>query len=588
MPLHINSVKFKNFKALENFTISLNEFDVLVGPNNFGKSTLISAFRALAGAIRKAEARKPEWINFDDYGFRGHRISEELHGLTLENVHTNYTEEDTKIIFKLSNNNSLTIHFPKDGGCILEPIASAPCDSPTAFKKHFPIDILVLPIMSRLEQTEKLVDKDVVTKNLYSHRASRNFRNYWYYFPDEFEIFANYVEKTWPGMKINPPEFNAEQNEITMFCEENRITREIFWSGSGFQIWCQILTYLSRAKSTSILVIDEPEIYLHPDLQRKLVYILRDLRSDIVIATHSTEIMAEVDPSDILVIDKSRQAAQRLKQLDEVQKAIETLGSSQNITLTKLARTRRIIFVESLEDFKILQKIAHKLGYEGLSEESSLTPVASGGFTSWERISALEWGFKKSLGKNINIAVIYDRDYRCDEEITEISEKLKATVKLMHFFSRKEVENYLLEPYLIESAVKRAILERESRTSQKIEYNENMTELIMELSELFKDECQSQYIAHKLNFLTKSSKDAATIAKETIQNFNMKWSNIQTRLQILPGKKTLKSIRNYIQNKYNISISDVKIVNEMKKNNINIELKDLFEKIVEFENLTND
>ena len=74
-----------------------------------------------------------------------------------------------------------------------------------------------------------------------------------------------------------------------MFCLEDRMTRELYWAGFGFQIWCQLLTHLCRAQDSSLVVIDEPEVYLHPDVQRQLIGILRELGPDVLLATHSTE-----------------------------------------------------------------------------------------------------------------------------------------------------------------------------------------------------------------------------------------------------------------------------------------------------------
>ena len=92
----------------------------------------------------------------------------------------------------------------------------------------------------------------------------------------------------------------------------------------------------------TILVVDEPEIYLHPDVQRQLLGILRKAGPDVLLATHSTEIMGEADPSEILVIDKTKQHSQRLRDIDGVQFALDTVGSVQNLTLTRLARNKRL------------------------------------------------------------------------------------------------------------------------------------------------------------------------------------------------------------------------------------------------------
>ena len=96
-----------------------------------------------------------------------------------------------------------------------------------------------------------------------------------------------------------------------MFCEENRRTRELYWSGFGFQIWCQLLTHVCRAAPNDLLVIDEPETYLHPMIQRRLLRILRGTGAQIVLATHSASIVMAADDNDVIVIDKESRIASR-------------------------------------------------------------------------------------------------------------------------------------------------------------------------------------------------------------------------------------------------------------------------------------
>ena len=152
--------------------------------------------------------------------------------------------------------------------------------------------------------------------------------------------------------------------ELSLFCLEDRITRELYWAGFGFQVWCQLLTHLVRADTSTVVVADEPEIYLHPDVQRQLLGILRDLNTDVLVATHSSEIMAEADPSEILLINKRRRKAERLTDVSGVQRAMTAVGSIQNITLTArvLSRNRRVVFVEGDDDFRLLRRFASTTG----------------------------------------------------------------------------------------------------------------------------------------------------------------------------------------------------------------------------------
>jgi len=45
-------VDFRRFKAFRAFSLQLRHFNILVGPNNAGKSTILAAFRILAAALR--------------------------------------------------------------------------------------------------------------------------------------------------------------------------------------------------------------------------------------------------------------------------------------------------------------------------------------------------------------------------------------------------------------------------------------------------------------------------------------------------------------------------------------------------------
>lgn len=66
----ITSVEFTNYKAFLHYSIRLQRMNLLVGPNNCGKSTVIGAFRALWAALRRAKGRSPEIVNGKRQGVR--------------------------------------------------------------------------------------------------------------------------------------------------------------------------------------------------------------------------------------------------------------------------------------------------------------------------------------------------------------------------------------------------------------------------------------------------------------------------------------------------------------------------------------
>jgi hypothetical protein len=558
--------------------------NILVGPNNSGKLTIIGALRALAAGLRVARSRAPERIDLAEGRRIGYRLNEASLPISLENVHTDYEPTDSKVTFTLNNGNRLHLIFPESQGCFLVPDAPGEIIRSVAlFKRHFPITLTVIPVLGPVEHREQRRERDTVVAWLSTHRASRHFRSYWYHFPEGFEAFAELVRKTWPGMEIQPPEITDRMtDELSMFCLEDRMTRELYWAGFGFQIWCQLLTHLSRASDTTLVVVDEPEVYLHPDVQRQLLGILRDMGADILLATHSTEIMAEADPSEIVLIDKRKHSAERLKDIAGVQRAMDSVGSVQNITLTTLARNRRVLFVEDDDDFRLLRRFARRLGFLELAAGFGITPLASGGFGSWQRVTTLARGIGEVLGTQLAIGAVYDRDYFCSEEIALVTSTLSGSLRLAHVHERKEIENYLLIPAALDRAIARALADRASRTGISAPAAPAAVELLREVTDPLKDDVQSQLIARRTTYLRSTRQDVAVITRDTLALFTPKWEDLSLRLTLVPGKETLQAFRERVQTTLGVSITDARIIDSIYREEIPADLVTLLQGVEKF------
>jgi hypothetical protein len=487
------------------------------------------------------------------------------------------------------------LYFPRGGGCRLIPIPQGrTVTTVAAFKSEYPVTVAVVPVLGLLEHEERLLEKETVQRNIESHLASRHFRNYWYYYSDNFEEFAQLVATTWLGMEILPPELvNARPQRLSMFCLESRITREIFWAGSGFQIWCQLLTHVVNGRGSTVPVVDEPEIYLHPDVQRQLVGILRRSGSDIVMASHSPEIIGEADPSEVVLVDKKRRAGQRLRDVDAVQTVLDQIGSSQNITLTRLARNRRVLFVEDEYDFGIIRRFAQRLGNTELASGSEVTAVPSNGFSSWERVQAMGWGIPRTLGQNLLIAVVYDRDYWSTEHIDDVRKKLEVSTAFVHFHSRKEIENYLLIPSVFTRALIDAVVEREERGEFKDRPSpteQDVRTLLAEITDAERSAVQAQYIARRQEYLrySHSKLDLATAAQDTLQAIDCKWQTLEERMEIVPGKAILATLRRRVRELFSVNVSDYRIVSSFHMDEIPLDLKQLIEGLERFRKMKSD
>lgn len=580
---HITSIKFKNYKCFKSFSVTLDRFNILVGPNNAGKSTVIGAFKILAEGIRKAKSKKPTFIR-DAKGNQvfGYEIDLEAVPIATENIFHNYDDDaPATVTFKLSGGASMIISFPEQGKCFLNYESDYEMiKSPKDFTRLVDIEIGFVPILGPVDHEEKLFQKEAARLALLTYTASRNFRNIWHHYNDDFAEFNALVKSSWPGMDIKMPEINRTKKDPTldMFCPEDRIDREIFWAGFGFQVWCQMLTYIIKNKSSTIFIIDEPDIYLHSELQRQLLGILRTLGPDIVLATHSTELISEAEINDILLINKQNQSAKRIKDPSQLRDIFQVLGSNLNPVLTQIAKSKRVLFVEG-KDFSIFSKFARIINKESVANRADFAVVPIEGFNP-ARLRAFKEGIEKTIGSTILSAVIFDRDFRSEKEIAEELKDLGKGNYFAHIHSYKEIENFILIPDAIEKAIKERISESNLRTNRSQEFKEDIHQLFSELSNKYKYKIQAQLESHQEKYeRSLGGSDSAVIKEKILREFDIKWTDTKERMKMLPGKDFLSDLNKYIQEKYQVAVSVANIINSLPKSLVPAEMKDLIEKI---------
>ena len=585
--LSFEQIKFVRFKAFNSFTLNLHKINIMVGPNNSGKSTILAAFRILSAGIRKANARRPEFVSSPQGRVLGYRVDLAMLSIGEENLFYDYDDSvPASITFTLTGKKRILLYFPEAESCSM--IVQDPereIFSPSQFKNYFRCSIGFVPILGPVEHNEGLYEKEAARLALFNYRASRNFRNIWHHYSENFELFRNKLRQTWPGMDIKEPEVDSSHDKplLRMYCLENRMTREMFWAGFGFQVWCQMLTHLVQSRSCSIFLIDEPDIYLHSDLQRQLLELLEDLGPDILIATHSTEIISEASTEDIVLIDKNKRFAQRLNNSEQLEKVFHSLGSRLNPILTQLAKTRCVVFVEG-EDFKIISRLARKLKLRELGNQATFAVIPIGGFNP-DRVRSMKKGIEATLGAAVRTAVILDRDFRSDDECISLRNHCQSFSDLVIIHKCKEIENFLLQPTAIDRAAKKRVLERARQTGESITYFDKVSFLLEEFAEEKRSYIMSQYISQRRKFERQlgSSEDDSTIDHMALKEFEIIWNESGFRkIGLVPAKDALSAVNKHLQREYKISITHSGIIDAIRPTEFSDDLKYLLENLSEF------
>ncbi len=92
------------------------------------------------------------------------------------------------------------------------------------------------------------------------------------------------------GLMVRTIDPNMEFSELAM---------DLDASGTGIGQAIAMLTVLVSADNPRILVVDEPNSFLHPSAVRKLIQIFRDSPHQFKVTTHSPEVIALSKPSTL-------------------------------------------------------------------------------------------------------------------------------------------------------------------------------------------------------------------------------------------------------------------------------------------------
>jgi energy-coupling factor transporter ATP-binding protein EcfA2 len=585
---HYNSIQFQNFKAFKRFKLDIKQFNILAGPNNAGKSTILAAFRILSAGLRKAGARKAQPIKGPLGTTMGYDVDLTTISIAEENIFHNYNDsEPATVQFTLGGGKTLTLFFPEQGKCsLIAADGDKLVTSPSGFAARFKCSIGFVPILGPVEHQEPLYEREAARLALFNYRAARNFRNIWHHFADDFDSFRELLHQTWPGMDIEKPtvEMIDGKPKLFMFCPEQRIPRELFWSGFGFQVWCQMLAHLIQSRNVSLFLIDEPDIYLHSELQRQLLNILRDLGPDILIATHSTEIITEAETSELVLINKHQNSARRIKNTSQLKHVFSEIGSVLNPTLTQMSKTRRVLFVEG-EDFKIIGRIAKSLGRSDIANRRDFAVVPVEGFNP-QKIRNLKEGIEAALGTSIVCAAILDRDFRCRDECDQIRTECEKYCNFVLIHDCKEIENYVLVPEAIERAINGRLKSHAKRTNSDLKESPDVTEALESFAESQKAAVLSRHMVERKRFERSvgTNKHENTINEAVLIDFENSWKSVEFRLQVVGGKAALSSLNAILEESCGISISAMNIIDEINVANADRKTLGLVKIIDEFVN----
>lgn len=326
----IEQVIIKNYKSIRDLTLPLNKLNVLIGSNGAGKSNFISFFE-LTKAIY--EQRLGSYTlakgGIDNLLYRGRKISPSMQGLLdFENTNAFFYEikpaqsnkgyiEKTGDYFNTKRysekdyntkwNLRLWDNAVEESSLIQKPQWRA------EYLKRYLSSFTVYHFHDTSVSSPMRGDCNI-NDNTYLRDNGSNLAAYLYALMQNdkktFRLIEGVIRSIAPyfkGFKLRPDANNKES--IRLEWEEKGT--DMYLNGYSFSDgtlrFIALATLLLQSNPPEIIIIDEPELGLHPAAINKLAELAKRAshKSQIILSTQSTNLLNCFDVEDIIVVDRA-------------------------------------------------------------------------------------------------------------------------------------------------------------------------------------------------------------------------------------------------------------------------------------------
>lgn len=385
----LHEVQIKNFRSCRDLTLDLSRFTALVGYNNAGKSNCLTAIQWL---LRKKAAQEEDFFDKEKgievlgllSGIDGYHLDllAESHKKSIEK----YLSEDGQLKIKRSQSvpnckasdikldvwdwekeewsrnptgidNALSALMP-------EPIRiGAMEDAAEDVTKHKNTTTIGKLLNILTEEIYEQVKADLnphleKINSFFSHSGEDKYVE----LQDIDESVNKNIQNFFPGIGIKlhfetPTVENLFKTGTIKVFEDDGELQNFSNYGHGAQrsIQMALIQYLAEVKkeklSTTLLLIDEPELYLHPFAIEQVREALRSLSKSgyqVVISTHSAQMITSDLASKTLLIRKEDKETKVRPRLENAVKDVVEDNRHQAEMIFSLSNSSQILFADKV------------------------------------------------------------------------------------------------------------------------------------------------------------------------------------------------------------------------------------------------
>lgn len=520
--MEVTGITVEEFKRVKKVELSLAPLNILVGSNGSGKSSVLQSIHLACCMIRQAgrvEQTRTSTVGVDRLDY----LPSEQYWMLAHNK-----EWGNK---KGSPSSSVRFEFDHEGvkqlaHCTLRSARNAGI----SITGHIPPGLnaelrgdgfysAYIPGISGIPNKEEKRSEKVILKACSYGDSNIILRNALLLLQERDSTNISFIER-WVGAvvgsRVQITVVHDAARDLTISCTVkigNEVIRPIELIGTGYLQLIQLFAYILLF-APGVLLVDEPDIHLHPSVQEKLMSVLaavaRDRDMKVLISTHSPFVVRGAPiGTNVYWLDKGKVAS--------------TNRVSVELALGWGAFGKKVIIVSEDSKATLLKKLVGQ--WPNLDSQVTFYPHT--GYTSLPKPKqAAE--LKSALGGSFEILIHRDRDSMTDQEVQQLVDSYQSEGITLWCPAESDVEAYFCHPNFIMDLV-------HCDSTTAIEYVDSV---LTQHTQPIKDQFDKQRAAHNSEFYAQSG---GSPPSENV------WSEFQTRpLKGAKGKFVFNQLKNKI------------------------------------------
>lgn len=461
--MNLESIRIEKFKRIDSIDLPLSDLNILVGPNGSGKSSILQALHLASCLLRQAERIRAnsttmvrvsdlDYLPSDEYWRLGHGADWGNMATSPSSiVYFNFKDDANEIHtaqcqMRSARNAGISVQ-----GELPEQVRAQFRGADTFFSGF-------IPGISGIPNIEQKNSKRVVLKacsfgdsNVYLRNALNLLSQ------ANLGQIETWLQPLLGEVRLKVRFDDTKDLQIHAEAEIGGRSTPLELLGTGYlqliQIFCYILLFKPK-----ILLVDEPDIHLHPSVQEKLteslLMIARTQEIKIIMTSHSPFIVRGAPAGTNVVW-----LAEGQKQTDDRTIVELALGWG--------AFGKKVIVVS--EDSK--NDLLKKLIKQWPDVESSVTVLPGRGYKHLLKKDEAE-ELRNSLGGKFKILVHRDRDSLTDIEADQLKAQYNSDGVRLWLTEQSDLESEFCDPSFLSSLTGRPTQECEVWLEELIAQNQ--------------------------------------------------------------------------------------------------------------------